>query len=266
MSKLNIATPTPTDFNLKLFGLQNIAPLKPNNAVPTAYPAPRDIEYNPLTVDSGYLYGLGSIAEQIIKGYLGKAFMSDTPDPVQKNLNVPIISSQISTPTVPGAALNGSPLYSNLEVNELQWTDFSGQTKGFPGMAFNTVLMTVSQQKNIVETSIQGSDDGSVFEYSGMNNYEVNINIIITGNNINGEYPSGVTGGVEDVLKMLECPYPIKVSSWYLQMFNIQELVILDYEMGQEPGGISQQPITIKCKSNKNTVLIIQDTNPSATS
>lgn len=262
MSKLNIPTPAPTTFNLKLFGLQNIAPKSWDIPEPQLkYPTPTDINYNPLVVNSGFLVDAGSIAEQQIKKYLTKALLPDIPEPTDKNVIIPSGAPNTMQVFNTGAALNGSPIYSNLEIDGFSWTDFNGQTKGFPGMTFNTVLMTVSQQKNIVETSIQGSDDGSVFEYSGLNNYEVTINIIITGSNQNGVYPNAGSineGGVEDLIKMLKCPYPISVHSWYLQMYDILELVILDHDGGQEPGGISQQAITIKCKSNKNTTLIIQ--------
>jgi len=172
-------------------------------------------------------------------------------------------------PQVGGVTLNNKPLLSNLEINPLTYTDNNGVTKGYPFMVFDTVLITCRQQKNIVETNIQGSDDGAIFEYSGLANYDLTINIIIASGQ-NGVYPqkstTGVENGVEDVIKALVSPYPISINSWYLQMMDINQIVVTGYDLSMTEGGISQQAITITAKSNKNTVLIIQQPTANPTS
>lgn len=240
--KLNIPTPEPPAFNVDIFGYKNVAIGKAVNAIPEPY---RAIVQTVLTPPS---------AQDIINDFLTR--MPDPQQPVEKPaLNIPKYSNANPTPTVAGATMNGGPLFSNFDIDSNQWTDFGGQVKGYRGMIFNTVLVSAQQQKNIVETEIQGSDDGAIFEYSGMNNYNVTVNLILVGNNNNGEYPQDE---VQELIKALESPYPIKVNSWYLQMMNITELEVMAYDIPQVPGGISQQPVTIQAKSNKRTVLIIQ--------
>jgi CheY-like chemotaxis protein len=77
--------------------------------------------------------------------------------------------------------------------------------------------------------------------------------MIITG--YNGIYP---TQAVQDIVNMLNAPIPIKVSSWYLQQFNIFDLVVMDYNVPQMQGGISQQPIQITFSSSNSAILVIQ--------
>lgn len=240
-NKLNIPTPTPAIFPLKLVGQENIIPYNP--------------KLNPAEVNAGFLAAGGlSAASTFISEFLTKRFISEPAEPVKKPaLNIPSVNDSMAT--VAGAALNGTPLFSNLEITGKSWTDFNKNSKSYADMVFNTVIITCQQQKNIVETQIQGSDDGAVIEYSGMNNYNVTINIVVVGNNNNGIYPQS---DAEEIIKMLTSPVSVKVSSWYLLMLDIQELVIVDYTIGQVEGGISQQPITIQAKSIKNHTLVIQ--------
>jgi len=188
----------------------------------------------------------------IINAFLREYPQTQEPIP-EKTYITPAYSNTMQT--VAGATLAGGPLYANIEFTGQSWQDFSGVTLSYPDMIFNTVIIRVIQQKNIIKTQIQGSDNGAVLEYSGLNNYDVSIDIIVVGNNINGVYPRKA---VDQVKKMLEAPIPLKVTSWYLQMLGIFELVVMDYDISQKEGGISQQTITINCTSNKASVLIIQ--------
>lgn len=190
-------------------------------------------------------------------------FLFKIPSPqnaiAAKKVNVPKQSGQQSSNTwypmqpLGGNTLSGDPIYHKLEISAKDFTSFDGTPQGYPDLVFNTVLIKCKQQKNVVETTIQGSDDGSVFEYSGLNNYDIELNIIITGQN--GVYPDN---DIDNIMKLLTAQVSVKVDSWYLHHLNIYEIIIVDYEISQESGGISQQQIIVQAKSNKRATLIIQ--------
>jgi hypothetical protein len=77
--------------------------------------------------------------------------------------------------------------------------------------------------------------------------------MIIVGNN--GSYP---TQAVRNLKSMLTAPVPIKVNSWYLQNFDIYDLVVREFDIPQVAGGISQQPVTITFSSSNSAILVIQ--------
>jgi len=139
-----------------------------------------------------------------------------------------------------------------LEITGGQYTGFNGQVYTVPRFQFDNILISVEQAKNLVVTNIQGSDNGGVVEYVGLNNYEVTLTLIIPG--VNGEYPQET---VNDFLTVLTAPISLKVASWYLLMNDIHELVIKSNNKSQVAGGISQQQFTVNCISNITPSLII---------
>lgn len=240
MSKYIIPkSPEPDKFDFKIIGAKPI-PYNPSFSIPKHNAA-----------------GLVNASEQIIAGFLGR-FSAPLPQSTPQ-YNIPVAAGN-NMQTYTGNAM-ADKVFSNVEFEGQDYQAFNGQTKGFDTLIFNTVLITTKQHKNIVETNIQGSEDGAIFEYSGMGSYDVIFNIIIVADNQNGVYPQQAgqfENGVEDIIKMLESPVSIKVNNWYLQMLNIFEVVITDYEIGQAQGGISQQPITITARSNKTASLVVQ--------
>ncbi len=144
----------------------------------------------------------------------------------------------------------GTPVYSNITFDSVQYTNM--QTKQVfrtKQLVYETVLITVNQAKTIVKTNIAGGD-GTVKEYISLDDYQVQVNGIITGGN--GHYP------VEDVLalkQMLDAPVNIPVICEYLNRLGIQELIVTDYSLPQVPGGYSQQNFTINLLSDIPIIL-----------
>lgn len=175
-----------------------------------------------------------------------------TPPPAEyPEPDVPV--SDAAEMTKLGTSAIGTPIYANIEFQGENWTDFNGRSRSFPAMSFDTVLLNVTQTKNIIETEIQGSDYGAVLEYSGLRNYDIQCDITITG--ANGVYPQEA---VSNLLLMLNAPVAIRVNSWYLQNLDIFSLTVRDYNMPQIQGGISQQKVSISFSSNNSAILVIQ--------
>lgn len=146
----------------------------------------------------------------------------------------------------------GTPVYTDLTFDQIRYsTTGSNQTKVVPAITLQTVLMTISLPKNIIETAIQGAD-GTVPEYIGMGDYQITINGIIVGSN--GHYPRDEVAALK---KMFDAPRAIPVVSWYLQNLDIYDVIVKDYAFDQEPGGYSQQNFTVNCRSYFPVELLI---------
>lgn len=145
----------------------------------------------------------------------------------------------------------GTPVFTDLTFEEVRYSVNDGTIRRVPDIVLQTVLITVSQSKNIITTQIQGRN-GTVKEYIGMGDYEVTINGIITGQN--GHYP---IDEVYALKQMLDAPVAIPATSWYLQNLDIYSLIVKDYAFDQEPGGYSKQNFTINCWSDIPVELLI---------
>jgi len=129
------------------------------------------------------------------------------------------------------------------------YTNELGQSRTFPDIVLQTVLLSVSQSKEIVKTKINGRS-GTIKEYIALGDYEVSISAILTG--ANGVYPKD---SVQPMIAMLECPGEITVTSWYLNMFSINSIVINSYSLSQDEGGYSRQAISISASSDQTANL-----------
>ena len=137
-----------------------------------------------------------------------------------------------------------TPVYTNIHFLDVEYTDSLGRTITTNGKIYDAVLITVSQAKKIITTEIQGRN-GTVKEYIGMDDYQVQVNGIITGSN--GVHP---VNEIAELKKMLDAPVAIDVSCAYLQNLGIQSLVTISYEFAQEAGGYSYQSFAITFKSD----------------
>lgn len=146
----------------------------------------------------------------------------------------------------------GTDVYSNLDISGVTYTSNTGAQTTIQGITLDTVLFNVSQSKNVLKTNIQGSDGGTVKEYIGQGDYNVDIALIVTG--ANGVYPFDT---VAQLKRLLDAPVALKVNSYYLNNLGIYNIVIENYNFPQEPGGYSQQPVNIQAVSDLPVVLQI---------
>lgn len=139
----------------------------------------------------------------------------------------------------------GTPVVINLKFASVEYTDLlTGRQKFTSELTFDTVLCTVSQAKRIVRTEIQGAD-GTVKEYIGLDDYSVQINGIICGDN--GRYPATEVNALK---QMLDAPVAVPVISSFLNRLGIYNVVVMDYAIPQEAGGYSKQDFSITALSD----------------
>lgn len=144
-------------------------------------------------------------------------------------------------------ALNSNDLTTTINLKEVN---------------ISVCLISVNQNKNIVETSLPGRD-GTIKTYMGKGDYEIGIEAYLfqsddinwVGSNFNGIYPKNI---VQDLIEICEAPCLINITSDHLLMFNnnpgfssgISYLSIKEYEISQYEGQSSMQKITMTCSSD----------------
>lgn len=139
----------------------------------------------------------------------------------------------------------GTPVYTNITFQAGTYeTTMPGKTVSYGPVTYEAILITVSQAKKIIKTEIQGRD-GTVKEYIGMDDYQVQINGIITGKN--GHFPKDEVAALK---KVLDAPVPLEIACTYLETLDIHSLVVDQYEIGQQEGGYSYQTFSIACLSD----------------
>ncbi|HEV8505450.1 MAG TPA: DUF6046 domain-containing protein [Chitinophagaceae bacterium] len=138
----------------------------------------------------------------------------------------------------------GTPVYTDLTFKGANIQDPNGKTFSFQDVKLATVLIAVTQTKVVERTRVQGRD-GTVKEYFGMDDYQVQITGILTGKN--GSYPYDLVKALKNVC---DVPAPVEVVSDYLRQFGIFNLVIENSSFDQEPGGYSKQNFSLQCVSD----------------
>ena len=132
----------------------------------------------------------------------------------------------------------GTPVYSNL----IFLTD---NTNIESDLRIDTVLMSVDQSKEIVKTAIQGRN-GTVKEYISLGDYVVNIKGAIV-SPFPEKYPKD---DIDLLLRYLSLDKQVGVSSFFLELFNISEIVIERYSVSEKIGSRNEVPFEITAVSD----------------
>ena len=142
----------------------------------------------------------------------------------------------------------GTPVYSDLDITGDTYTDEEGN-HSFSDIKIATAIFKVSREKNVVRTSINGLNS-EIPEYMGSKNYEIDIDILLTGSNL--LYPET---DVVNILTMLGSNQVLTVNSWYLNMFCITNIVILSEGEPQVEGDLNNQRISFKAMAVRPLVI-----------
>lgn len=146
----------------------------------------------------------------------------------------------------------GTKVFSDLQFSP---ADVFGTGELFDHIPIDCVLFTVNQEKNIVETKVAGRS-GSIKEYIGESDFEINIKGVLTSNKP-GVEPIEQR---ENLVAFLRYQQSLGINSAFLNdVFGIFELVVMSYSMPQKEGEISQQEFEINCKSDKPVEVLITE-------
>lgn len=162
------------------------------------------------------------------------------------------------------AALYGDLAGTDLESTRRSWLG----TPVFSDVAFargpgqgdfliDTVLIDVSQRRNIVTTAVQGRN-GTVKEYVSDGDYEVRLRGAIVSQTAT-LYPAQDVRALQELLTR---QVPLDVVSEYLRLFNIYSLVVMSYNFPQVEGFQNMQPFEITLLSDAPEELVEENATP----
>ena len=142
----------------------------------------------------------------------------------------------------------GTPVETNLILGDgenvlTKYVDIEGNELTYYGLQIDTVIMEVSMTKNIIKTSIQGKS-GTIKEYVNDGDYIINVSGRLSlKTNV---YPES---NVNRLIKICQIPDSVPVTSDFLQLFGINEIVIDDFKLPQEKGIRNEQGFEITMTS-----------------
>jgi hypothetical protein len=143
----------------------------------------------------------------------------------------------------------GNPVLCDLKILGKSYTGLDGKKYTIPDITMETVIVSVSQTKNIIATPITGRD-GTVKEYIALGDYMVSISGILTA--ANGQYPEESIAALAMAKK---APVSLEVVNKLLQLYDIDNMVIADYSIPQEPGKYSTQVVNIQAWSDNPFII-----------
>lgn len=161
-----------------------------------------------------------------------------------------------------GRSMLGTEVFTNLTFKAGSFIPLGGGVPiAYEKLRLDTVLMTVSQTKNIIRTPIQGKS-GTIKEYVADGDFEIDVSGIIVSEGEN-TYP---TDEVEALMELFSIPDSLKITSEFLDHFGvivpkgmagISEVVITNFNFPQTKGMRNSQLFTCKMISDTPIELII---------
>jgi hypothetical protein len=148
----------------------------------------------------------------------------------------------------------GTPVYSNLHIIGDSYTDNQQKVIGtFYDVVADAVIMEVNRDNNVITTDLQGRDN-SVIEYISKKSWRINVK----GRILSQERDVYPRMAVDNLITALDANKSLAVTSWYLNMCSIYNIVIMKKSFPQEEGSqeyqrfefdaIADSPVILKIK------------------
>lgn len=142
----------------------------------------------------------------------------------------------------------GTPVFDYIKIKPGNYYNFDGVLTPIRGYDFPfECIVELSQPSMIEETFIVGRKGGSIKEQMGVDDYYITIRGFII-NYDSLDYP---TDAVLAFKELISHPAELEVESPWLNMFDINEIVIFDRNIPQLEGALHYQPFTLLAKSNE---------------
>lgn len=142
----------------------------------------------------------------------------------------------------------GTPIFDYIKITPGNYYDWNGSLKKINEYEFPYECVVELNQPTIIEeTYLKGRRSGSVKEVIGLDDFYITIRGFIINYETN-DYP---TEAVEAFRNLIRLPTELQVESPFLNMFDINEMVIFDRNIPQIEGSLHYQPFTLMCKSNQ---------------
>lgn len=165
----------------------------------------------------------------------------------------------------------GTPIYDTVTFGYLKdksrnnYIDQFGNTISFDPLRLTEVIISVQQTKNIVATPIAGRN-GTIKQYVSDGDYIINVTGSISGKYDNNSDEFKRTTSILDVersvkrlVDICKIGYTLPVSSKYLNIFGIAQVVVTDYNMNQREGFRNKQIFSLNMFSDFPETLIFTE-------
>lgn len=131
----------------------------------------------------------------------------------------------------------GTPVYSDFNVLAGSYK-VNGRTISYNAINLPDALFVVKKKRRVKSTGVN-SATRDVLEYNGSESAVVSCTVRIYGSNLN--YP---VDAMNNFYLMLQCNQPIHLANcWYLNQLEIYYAVIVEYELPQQTGSVSDQQV-----------------------
>ena len=188
-------------------------------------------------------FGLGALRVKYYKSRVNEEEQDEDTPTTTSYLGTPIFANIIFIPGEykdnKGEIIQYGQILKNDETNE--------------NFVINTVLIDVSQQKQIIKTEIQGVG-GTVKEYISKGDYQITIRgALVSESSV--MYP---TTQVQQLKEYLEAETSIGIASRFLDdIFDIQSIVVESFDFPQVEGTQNQQLFSISAVSDEPIELTV---------
>jgi len=148
----------------------------------------------------------------------------------------------------------GSTIFNEVKILRGSYTNLEGEQIDYSEVVLDTCLVTVSQNKTIIKTPIQGRN-GTVKEYISDGDYAVTIRGLIASESSKA-YPEKEVKNLVDACKVQQ---EVEIVSTFLnKVFGINDLVIESYSLPQTEGYENMQLFELNGVSEEPAELIIR--------
>lgn len=153
-------------------------------------------------------------------------------------------SGVLDQPILGLGSWSGCPVFDNFEILGFNYKEPNNSTPiSVEYLFIDTILITVTQVKNIVETTIQGRN-GPLFEYISDGAYQIVLRGLLA-SNLPNTYPAEQ---MKKLMEVLKAPVSFNINSGFLQNnFAISNIIVKDYNFPQQEGNRSVQLFEINC-------------------
>lgn len=206
--------------------------------------------------------------KDLFAGANPESIYSDNPTPVIPDANPDGNGGFTKTTGWGGymsSSLNGMPVMCRLKIVGTTYTALDGSQITIPDIIFETVIITLRQGKNVEKTSVN-SNFGTVKEYIGRNDWQIEIRAVITASApVNQDIQKRAQDGVypienmEAIMIMLNAPISLKVECWFLnKIAGIEYITIEDgTSIEQIEGEYEMQRLVIPALSDYPLIITI---------
>ena len=181
-------------------------------------------------------FGLG-----LLKPKFYKTYVNDKEEQARTDGNFDTSLNEFGLPVFDKLVLDSI----SYEYEEKQNGAYVKKTVQRAGIEFATVLIDVSQSKNIVSTPVSGRN-GTVKEYISDGDYMVNIKGVLVGQGVNVE----PADEINNLIAFCKAPVSIPVASDRLSYFGISSIVVKEYNFSQLEGQKNVVPFELICLSD----------------